>query len=460
MAQSARTPRSVDPSDRRRANFAVELAKRTPHRRAVEVAIWGMPIVSVDAMRRAFFRDAGAKYGDILYFSKPADWKFQTTTPNASTLYVYFNFNTKDGPIVVDVPVAKGAGLFGTMLDAWQVPLADVGPEGEDMGKGGKYLIVPPGHEEAPPPYIPVRPGTCNGYALFRAIPEGSSEQDRESAIELVKSLRIYPLAQAKDPPPQRHIDIAGKTFEGVVRFDSGFYDALDRILQEEPVHERDMVAMAQLRSLGIAGDRPFAPSEETTQILNGAVAEAHALFMQGVLATMSYWDGSHWGLHNDAGPKTKFSFIDPDRYALDERGVTYFLAYAPPARLGAASFYLSGTQDSSGADLQGSESYRLTIPPDVPVNQDWSVTIYDLETCGFIRESPRITIDSYNEAVERNVDGSIDVYFSRVPPPDLDSNWLYTAPGKRWFAMFRFYGPQKAVFDKTWKLFDIEKIS
>src|SRR5271166_5490849 len=111
---------------------AAELEQRTIVRRAVEATIWGMPIASVDAMREAFFRDAGAKYDDILYFSKPADWKFQTTTPNASSLYVYFNFNTKDGPVVLEFPAAVGAGLFGTLLDAWQTPLVDVGPKGED----------------------------------------------------------------------------------------------------------------------------------------------------------------------------------------------------------------------------------------------------------------------------------------------------------------------------------------
>jgi hypothetical protein len=64
------------------------------HRRALEAVIWGMPIVSVDAMRQAYFRDAKAKYNDIVFWSKPSDWKNQTTTANASARYVYFNFNT------------------------------------------------------------------------------------------------------------------------------------------------------------------------------------------------------------------------------------------------------------------------------------------------------------------------------------------------------------------------------
>jgi hypothetical protein len=47
------------------------LSQRTIERRAVEAAIWGMPIVNFDAMRQAFFRDAKAAYGDIMFWSKP-----------------------------------------------------------------------------------------------------------------------------------------------------------------------------------------------------------------------------------------------------------------------------------------------------------------------------------------------------------------------------------------------------
>src|SRR5271170_6750915 len=105
-----------------------DLAQRTIDRRAVEAAIWGMPLVNTDAMRQAYFRDVGAKYNDICFFSKPADWCFQVTTPNASTHYVYFNFNLKDGPIVLDVPAAVGAGLLGAITNAWDEPLTDIGP--------------------------------------------------------------------------------------------------------------------------------------------------------------------------------------------------------------------------------------------------------------------------------------------------------------------------------------------
>jgi hypothetical protein len=77
-----------------------------------------MPIVAADAIRQGFLRDIGAKYNDIVYFSKPADWKFQTTTPNASTYYIYSAFSTKeDGPLVLEVPAAVGAGIYGQLCD-------------------------------------------------------------------------------------------------------------------------------------------------------------------------------------------------------------------------------------------------------------------------------------------------------------------------------------------------------
>jgi hypothetical protein len=76
-----------------------DLKHQILQQRAVTAAIWGMPIVSMNAMRQAFFRDAKANYNDIVFWSKPSDWKNQTTTPNTSTLYVYSTSTPKKGPL-------------------------------------------------------------------------------------------------------------------------------------------------------------------------------------------------------------------------------------------------------------------------------------------------------------------------------------------------------------------------
>lgn len=172
-------------------NSAAEDFCMTNEPRAFEAVIWGLPIVSTYAMREAFFRDAKAQYGDIVYWSKPADWKLQLTTPNASTYYVYMNFNTKAGPVVLEFPKAAGGGLFGSFNDAWQEPLADLGPTGEDKGQGGKYLLLPPNYNQPiPSGYIPIRSGTYNLYSLLRIIPATASQEDRVKAMQLVQKIR------------------------------------------------------------------------------------------------------------------------------------------------------------------------------------------------------------------------------------------------------------------------------
>jgi len=176
-----------------------------------------------------------------LYFSKPADWHFQVTTPNASTNYVYFNYNLTDGPVVIEIPPAVGAGLLGGMTNAWDEPVTDIGPAGDDQGKGGKYLLVPPDFKGEPPPgFFTLRYSTNSGYALFRAIPAGSTDADVAASLALVKKLRVHPLAAQKSPPDQRFVDIHGKTFDGIPDFDERFFVSLNRMVQEEPVQPRD----------------------------------------------------------------------------------------------------------------------------------------------------------------------------------------------------------------------------
>jgi hypothetical protein len=290
-----------------------------------------MPLVAFDAMRQAFLRDARAKYNDIVYWSRQADWKVQVTTPNASSWYVYIAINTKGGPVVLDIPPAAGAGLFGSMNDAWQIPQTDVGPTGEDQGKGGKYLLLPPGYDDpVPDGYFAVRFNTYNGYSILRAIPVTTSEADVAKALGLVKKMRMYSLTQAANPPEQRYVDMAGKLFDGVTRFDDTFYESLARVVNDEPVQARDMVAMGQLQSIGIEKGKEFKPEAATREILKQAIIEAHAGFITSVMNLPQFAEGSQWQMPaSHTGVETAFTFERDGRIELDERGALFFLGCA-----------------------------------------------------------------------------------------------------------------------------------
>jgi hypothetical protein len=438
-----------------------ELAQRTVARRAVEAAIWGMPLVNTDAMRQAYFRDAGAKYNDICFFSKPADWRYQVTTPNASTNYVYFNFNLKDGPIVVEIPEAVGAGLLGSMIDAWDVAMTDIGPAGEDQGSGGKYLLLPPGFNGGPVAgFIALESTTNNGYALYRAIPAGPTDADVAAALALIKKLRVYPLAQAASPPVQCFIDLHGKTFDGVPSFDEYFFESLDRMIQEEPVLPRDVIAMGMLKSIGIEKGKDFNPAPSMQSVLRSAAQEAHAGFVDSLTSYSNpWWPDRSWSPPDTTGMKTGFTYLTDEMLDVDNRGFANFAAFAMPKKTGASLVYLFTFRDSAGERLSGERRYAVHVPANVPARQYWSMVAYDVNSAAFIREAPVVTRDSYNQAMERNADGSVDIYFGTEAPAGKQANWIYTATGRPFFPAMRFYGPDTALLDKTWKLNDLRRL-
>lgn len=428
---------------------------------AYKAALWGMPIVSFDAMREAYQRDAKAEYNDIVYWSKPADSKLQITTPNNSTHYVSIFYNLTKGPVVISVPEAKGLGLFGSMNDAWQVPLADIGPQGEDKGKGGKYLLIPPEYKgDIPVGYINVNALTMNGYAFFRVIPKSFDEKDTKKSVSLIKTIRAYPLAEAVYPPKQRFIDMAGKEFNGIVAYDSSFFTRLSRMINEENIPARDTFAMDQLKTLGIERGKDFTPDTKSEPMLTNAVKKAQQFFMISATELEPYFPNSHWLGADPVGIKTGFSYMVGDKLDIEARGTTFFLACAPPKKIGAASIYLGQYKDSKDQLLMGDKNYRLHVPANVPVNQYWAATVYDSETAAFIINSPKQTVDSFNKKLAKNADGSVDIYFGPKAPQGKTENWIYTQPGKRWFTFFRFYGPQESIKNKSWKLPDIESVS
>jgi hypothetical protein len=238
-----------------------QLDENSVHRRAVEAVIWGMPVVNYDLMYQAAVQANGG-FNRIIYWSRLPDWKIQTLTPNPDSIYLTPFINTKNvGPMVVEIPPVDQGSITGTIMDVWQCALEDVGPAGVDKGRGGKYLILPPGYKaKLPAGYIPM--------------------------------------------------------------------------------------------------------------------------------------------------------------------------------------------------------PYRLTVPAKAPVKQYWSAPVYDRATHAPIRHARWPSRSSHTPGLQTNNDGSVDVHFGPAAPSGKESNWVPTSSEGVFEVLFRFYGPEKPLFDKTWKLPDIERVS
>ena len=148
-----------------------QLTQRSTERRAVESVIWAMPAVNYDLMLQEMFSKTDGKVNQVVYWGRPLDWRNQTLTPNPDAIYFMAFFNTKDGPIVLDLPPGDNDGSFNAnIVNVWQMPLEDAGLLGADKGKGGKYLVLPPGYaDKAPDGYIALQSDTFGGYMLFRS---------------------------------------------------------------------------------------------------------------------------------------------------------------------------------------------------------------------------------------------------------------------------------------------------
>jgi hypothetical protein len=147
------------------------------------------------------------------------------------------------------------------------------------------------------------------------------------------------------------------------------------------------------------------------------------------------------------------------DMLDVDARGYANFAAFALPKNTGKSLVYLFTFKDRDAERLSGERRYTLQVPGNVPAKQYWSMIVYDVDTAAFIREASVLTLDSYNQAMKRNGDGSVDIYFGPEPPAGKEANWIYTVPGRAFFPAMRFYDPDVPLFDRTWKLPDLEQV-
>lgn len=443
---------------------AADLANRIVERRAVEATIWGMPAVNTNLMMQEMLSKTTAKVGQVVYWGRPLDWHNQTLTPNPDALYFMVFFDTKDGPVVLDLPASNADGSFnGNIVNTWQMPLEDAGLLGVDKGAGGKFVILPPDYaDKVPEGYIPLQSDTFGGYMLFRANLISHAEADVEKAIAYGKTMKVYPLMQAASPNETVFIDAKDVTFDSTIKYDASFFDHLNQVVQDNPWLQRDRAMIDQLKSLGIEKGRPFSPDKRTTKLLTAGAQEAKAI-LEGMYdkGWGTFFEGRQWRPAGaaDVIKVQATAYADPNAYPVDLRGMTYTYGYVGIKRLGTGQFYLISIRDKNGNPLDGGKNYRLHVPPNVPIEQYWSVTAYDRQTHALIRNMSRASRASNSSEVMKNDDGSVDIYFGSKAPTGKESNWVPTDPKRGFELMFRLYAPKKEFFDKVWVLPDVEPL-
>lgn len=424
--------------------------------RGLEVYLDNLGGVSINSVLDGLAKAGADASNKVAIFAQLMDSQTLVVTANTSTLYAYSGTDLeKDGPTVIDVP----PGMLGFLDDGWQRFVGNIGITGPDKGKGGKYLVLPPGyHGDVPEGYFLLKPPTNRNFLFLR----GSIKDGLEPAVKnITEGLKIYPLKDAANPAPTEFVDMSGKAFNTVFPNDMGYFEILNAMIQREPIEAIGLEVRGAIAAVGIVKGQPFAPDPRMKRLLTEAGtlgnATARAITYKPRIPGVAIYPDtdSSW---TTAFANKNTTFESDGAMGLDARVLFYFNAGGvTPAmavtRAGAGSDYALAYLDADKKAFDGSKTYKLTLPPDVPVNDFWAVTLYDTQTRSQLQTSQKFpTIGSQTSGMEKNTDGSFDVFFGPTAPEGKEGNWLQTVPNKSWFTILRMYGPLEPWIDKSWR--------
>jgi hypothetical protein len=447
------------------------------------------------------FNDAGIPNNTVLIFSELMDSKSLFLTANADTIYFWSILDVTKGPIMVETPPLS----LGVIDDMWFHWASDFGLPGPDRGEGGKYLLVPPGYAGDLPDsgYNVVKLRTTRAVMLGREFLE---DNDPKRPVELIKkTLKIYPYqpggfgtsiatgldgkvdwAFLRSQPPAKFIEGSGKVMSTIPPNDFSYFEMINDLVQREPADALDPEIMGSLAAIGIAKGRPFNPDARMRKILTEAAAVGTAtgrsLNWHARESDFYYYPDSAWTNYLFVGgytfetppPQVSSSGVvtpyAPTGYrTLNARTAMFFYATGiTPAMImrltDIGSQYLGAFVDSKGEYLDGSKTYKVTLPPNIPAAKFWSFTLYDNQTRSMLQTPqryPRAGSQSYpGPAAVPNPDGSTTVYFAPTKPAGVnEGNWIQTDPTKGWNTLFRLYSPLETFFTKHWRPSEIELV-
>ena len=456
------------------------------------------------------FEAAGVADNTAIIWSDLMDAKSQMLTANADTIYFWVNLNVSQGPLVIETPPLS----LGVIDDIWFRWVTDFGLPGPDRGEGGKYLLVPPGYKGDLPEtgYSVHKLRTTRATALGRSFLENNDPKPTVALIK--KTLKVYPyvpggygtsiasalageakLARTPDhkldwsflrpQEPVKFTEGTGKVMNTIPPNDFSYFEMINDLVQKEPADALSPEIMGSLAAVGIVKGKPFNPDARMKKILTDAAAIG-----TGAGRTLNwnprrsegwfYYPESAWmnmlfaGGYTFETPPPAVSadgtitpYPSTGARTLNARTAMFFYATGiTPAMImrltGIGSQYIGAFVDAKGEYLDGSKTYKVTLPPNIPAEKFWSFTVYDNQSRSMLdtpQRYPRAGSQSYpTPAAVANPDGSTTVYFGPSKPAGVsDGNWIQTVSGKGWSTLLRLYSPLEPFFTKAWRPSEIE---
>jgi len=427
--------------------------------RATQAFLSTIQIASMYAMKEGLL-SFGPANTTVVLFDELMDSKALWLTANTVSIYMAAWLEVGDEPMVIETP----PNVLGFIDNGWFNYVTDFGNAGPDKGKGGKFLILPPGYKgDVPEGYHVARTSTHGNWVAWRGFQVDGSTKP---ALDATKKLfRIYPLSKKDNPPKMNFLNVSGKPHSTIHSMDYSYWNEINEQIQAEPLEGLDPDIRGLLTSIGIEKGKEFKPDARMKKILTDAAAigsvTARALTSRPRDQRHYLYPGER--IWTNPFIEGRYDFLMASARLLDSRVYMHFYATGiTPAmairNVGKGSQYAIAYLDKDKNALDGSKSYKIHLPANVPAKDFWSFTLYDNQTRSMLQTDQRFPgIDNNKKGLKKNSDGSFDIYFSPKAPKGMESNWIQTVPGKGWNTIFRLYGPLQSFYDKTWKPGDPE---
>jgi hypothetical protein len=427
---------------------------------AVDVYVYGYPLVTMDMTRRQFTNvatpdAAHAPMGQMLKLrTYPAVDNHAVTAPNADTLYTTAWMDVSQEPWVLSVPDMGDRYFLLPMLSGW-TDVFQVPGKRTTGGKAATYVITGPGWSGTLPKGVTEYKSPTGMVWLLGRIYCTGTPADYAAVHALQDKFTLVPLSSYGKPytPPAGTVD-PNYDMKKAVRDQvdalsvDEYFSYLARLMKTNPPAAADAPMVEKMKAIGIEPGKDFDPSKLGVfdkELIKGVPKVAQVKIME-------YFKKA-------AEPVNGWMYLTKNIgvYGTDYIQRALVTAIGLGANRPQDAIYPTSQKDADGHEFDGaSKKYVIHIDKGQmpPVNGFWSITMYDKDYFFVPNPLNRYTLSARNK-FNMNPDGSVDLYLQADSPGKAkEANWL-PAPKAQFIPMMRLYWPKEtppSIIDGTWK--------
>ena len=423
---------------------------------AIEAYTFGYPLVTMEMTRRVVTNVAepvGTRgpMGQIIKLREYPNASFRdVTAPNADTLYTTSFFDVTKEPWVLSIPDMKDRYALFPMLDGW-TDVFEV-PGKRTTGTAAQtYAITGPGWSGTLPEGVAEYKSPTGIVWLLGRIYCTGTPEDYAAVHKLQDECKLVPLSaygKAYTPPPGKvdpAIDMKTAVRDQVNRMDAvEYFTLLAQLMKRNPPAAADAPELKRYERIGLVAGQDYDASKLKADFVKRIPQVSFDRIMLQFKVGKTVKNLNGWMFDTQTGI-----------YGTDYINRAFVTAIGLGANRIQDAVYPTSLKDAEGHEYNGKHKYVMHFPKGQlpPADGFWSLTMYNAQY--FFVDNPinRYSI-SPRQDLQKNPDGSVDLYIQHESPgKDKESNWL-PAPADKFVLMMRMYWPRErtpSIINGTW---------